>query len=139
LNKLGDFKMTRALKVHGQVATGAFYGYTPLVLKVTDSDSAAFTADTVDATTGAITKGGYSKAVEAMQSLGSIIWLGARTDAHYFTCIVDGPSFNAGGGAITSGAYGALKDAMVLSNITTVDKLSVNAYTTLANTAAFTA
>jgi len=126
-------------RVHGTVSTGAFYGYSPLVIKITDSDSAAFTADTVNGTTGAITKGGYSKAVEAVESLGSIVWLGARTDAHYFTCIVDGPSFNAGGGAITTGAYGALKDAVVLAGITTVDKLTVNAYTTLTNAGTFSA
>ena len=125
-------------RVHGTVSTGAFYGYSPLVIKITDSDSAAFTADTV-AASGAITKGGYSKAVEAVESLGSIVWLGARTDAHYFTCIVDGPSFNAGAGATTSGAYGALKDAVVLAGITTVDKLTVNAYTTLTNAGTFSA
>ena len=126
-------------RIHGTVSAGAFYGYSPLVIKITDSDSAAFTADTVSGTTGAITKGGYTKAVEAVESLGSIVWLGARTDAHYFTCIVDGPSFNAGAGATTSGAYGALKDAIVLAGITTVDKLTVNTYTTLTNAGTFSA
>jgi len=132
--------MTRGLKVHGQAAPGAFFGYTPLVIKVTDSATTSFTADTTDTATGVITEGGYSKAVKAMQTLGSIIWLGARTDAQYFTCIVDQPSFNAGGGAITTSAYGALKDAMVLAGVTaTVGNLTVNAYTTLTNQAAFSA
>lgn len=126
-------------KKHGQAAAGAFYGYSPLVIVVTDSATTSFTADSVDGTTGAITEGGYSKAVKAVQTLGSIVWLGARTDAHYFSCIVDGPSFNAGGGAITTTAYGALKDAMVLAGVTaTVGNLTVTTGTSLNNQGAFT-
>lgn len=102
-------------RVHGQVAAGAFYGYTPLVIKIADSGS-RFTADSVNGTTGAITEGGYALAVKAIQSLGSIVWLGAQLDAS-ITVIVDQPTFNAGAGATTSGAYGALKDAMVGAGI----------------------
>ena len=60
-------------RVHGQVSAGAFYGYSPLVIKVADSATTSFSADTVNATTGAITDGGYSKAVRAIQSLGRSI------------------------------------------------------------------
>ena len=126
-------------RVHGQVSAGAFYGYSPLVIKVADSATTSFSADTVNATTGAITDGGYSKAVRAIQSLGSIIILGARSSEAAFCAIVDGPSFNAGGGAITTGAYGALKDAMVLAGVTaTVGNLTVTTGTSMANTGAFT-
>ena len=125
-------------RVHGQVSAGAFYGYSPLVVRITDTSN-GFTADTVNATTGAITDGGYSKAVRAIQSLGSIIILGARSSEAAFCAIVDGPSFNAGGGAITTGAYGALKDAMVLAGVTaTVGNLTVTTGTSMANTGAFT-
>jgi len=102
-------------RVHGQVAAGAFYGYTPLVIKIADSGS-RFAADTVDATTGVITENGYSKAVKAIQSLGSIVLLGAQTSAS-ITVIVDQPSFNQGAGATTSGTFGALKDAMAGAGI----------------------
>jgi len=101
-------------RVHGQVAAGAFYGYTPLVIKIADSSS-RFTADT-GGNGAAITEGGYALAVKAIQSLGSIVWLGAQLDAS-ITVIVDQPTFNAGAGATTSGAYGALKDAMVGAGI----------------------
>ena len=104
--------MARVLKVHGQVAAGAFYGYTPLVIRINRSN--VFTADSVDANTGAITEGGYSKAIRAVQALGSIVLSSAiATDDDYITVIVDGPSFNAGRGAVTNAAYGALKDALV--------------------------
>lgn len=106
--------MATISKTHGQVAAGAFFGYTPLVIKVADS-STRFTIDSGGGTS-AITEGGYSKAVKAIQSLGSIVWLGAQTDAA-ITVIVDQPTFNAGAGATTSGAYGALKDAMVGAGI----------------------
>jgi hypothetical protein len=130
--------MATISRVNGQVAAGAFYGYSPLVIQVTDSATTAFTADTGGAG-AAIVEGGYTKAVKAMQTLGSIVWLGARTDAHYFTCIVDAPSFNQGGGAITAGLFGALVDAMVLAGVTaTVGNLSVKSGTVLANTGAFT-
>ena len=102
-------------RVHGQVAAGAFFGYTPLVIKITDSGE-RFTADSVNGTTGAITEGGYALAVKAIQSLGSIVWLGAQLNAS-ITVIVDQPTFNTGAGATTAGVYGALKDAMVGAGI----------------------
>jgi hypothetical protein len=103
---------TRALKVHGQVAAGAFFGYTPMFVRAYRAN--VFTADTVDATTGAITEGGYSKAMKAFQALGSVTWASAiASDDDYITVMVDYPTFNMGGGATTSGAMGALKDALV--------------------------
>ena len=97
-------------KVHGQVAPGAFYGYTPLVVKV--AATGKFTADSVNGTTGAITEGGYAKASKALQTVSSIVWLGAR-DADAFTAIVDFPTANqgdgAGGNAGATTGFGALK------------------------------
>ena len=98
---------TRALKVNGQVAAGAFYGYSPLCIRVTDSGN-AFTADSVDTATGAITEGGYSKMVKAMQTLGSIVILGSQANGA-FCAVVDGPSFNKGGDTTNTGAYGILQ------------------------------
>jgi len=124
-------------RVHGQVAAGAFYGYSPLVVRVIDSGN-SFTADTTNATTGVITEGGYSKAVKAIQTVGSIIILGARTDAGSICAIVDGPSVNQGAGATTAGAFGALRDAIVAATGATIGNVSVTSGTVLANTGAFT-
>jgi len=100
-------------RVHGQAAPGAFYGYTPLVVKV--AATGKFTADTVNGTTGAITDGGYAKAIKAVQTVGSIVWLGAQT-ANTFTAVVDYPSANqgdgAGGNAGATTGFGALKAAL---------------------------
>lgn len=123
-------------RVHGQVSAGAFYGYSPLVVRITDTSN-GFTADTVNATTGAITEGGYAKAVKGIQAVGSIIMLSARTDAGSICAIVDGPSFNAGAGPTTTGAYGALKDAVV-SAASLAGTVAITVGTVLANTGAFT-
>ena len=94
-------------RIHGTATAGAFYGYSPLCIKVTDSSS-NFTVDTVNGTTGAITEGGYSKMVKAVQTLGSVVILGSQANGA-FCVVVDGPSFNAGGDATNTGAYGILK------------------------------
>ena len=130
-------------RVHGQVSAGAVYGYSPLVVRVINSDN-AFTADSVNATTGVITEGGYAKAVRVIQTFGSIIMLSARTDAGSICVIVDGPTFNQVAGATTAGAFGALRDAMVaaantVAGITTnATNTTVTSGTSLANTGAFT-
>lgn len=106
-------------RVHGQTSGGAFYGYSPLVVRVTCSGGAAnvFTADTVNGTTGAITDGGYTIARRTLQNFASIVWLGERdTGNDVFTAIVDLPSANQGDGAggqsgATTG-FGALKAAL---------------------------
>jgi hypothetical protein len=128
-------------KVHGQVAEGAVYGYSPLVIRVIDSGN-SFTADSVNGTTGVITEGGYSLAVKAIQSLGSIILLSARTDAGSICAIVDGPSFNqgdgAGGNAGATTGFLALRNAIVAATGATLSNVSVTKGTSLANTGAFT-
>jgi hypothetical protein len=100
-------------KVHGQVAPGAFYGYSPVVVLITESGK--FTADTV-AANGVITEGGYAKATKVVQTFGSIVWLGAQASGT-FCAIIDSPTLNAGDGAggnagATTG-FAALKAALV--------------------------
>jgi hypothetical protein len=127
-------------RVHGQVAAGAFFGYTPLVIKIADSGN-SFTADTVNGTTGAITEGGYSLAVKGIQAVASIVWLGARTDAASICVIVDQPTCNQGDGVAGSGVttgFGALKAAIVAATGATLGNLTVTSGTSLANTGAFT-
>jgi len=125
-------------RVHGQVAAGAFFGYTPLVIKIADSGN-SFTADTVNG--NAITDGGYSKAVKGIQAVASIVWLGARTDATAICVIVDQPTANQGDGVAGSGVttgFGALKAAIVAATGATLGNLTVTSGTSLANTGAFT-
>lgn len=98
-------------KVHGSAAPGAFYGLQPLVVKVADSTN-GFTADTVDGNGQITAEGGYAKAVKALESVASVVWLGAQANGS-FTAVVDGGTANNGAGATTAGAWGALRDAMV--------------------------
>ena len=100
-------------RVHGRAATGAFYGYSPLVIKITESGK--FTADTVNGTTGAITDGGYAIATKVLETFASIVWLGGQA-ANTFVAIIDGPSANQGdgtGGSGTTTGFGALNAALV--------------------------
>jgi hypothetical protein len=125
-------------KVHGQVSAGAFYGYSPLVIRITDSGN-SFTADTGGGTT-AIVEGGYSKAVKAIQTVGSIVFLGAQGNGA-ICAIVDGPSFNQGDGVAGSGVttgFGALKAAIVAATGATLGNLAVTSGTVLATSGAFT-
>lgn len=126
--------MASISRTHGQASAGAFYGLQPLVIKVADSGS-GFTANSGGGTS-AITEGGYEKAVRAMESLGSIVWLGAQADAT-FTAVVDSSTFNNGAGATTSGAYGALKDALAGAGFT-VGNLTVTTSSTLNGAGTFT-
>jgi hypothetical protein len=120
-------------RYNGQAAAGAFYGYTPLVIKL--ACTGGFTANS-GGSGSAITEGGYERAVRAVQQLGSIVWLGAQND-DVLTVIVDGPTFNAGAGATTSGAYGALKDA-VLANRAGSGSLTVTTSSVLNGAGTFT-
>jgi hypothetical protein len=93
-------------RFNGQAAAGAFYGYQPLCIRVTDTSN-NFTANSVSAT-GVITEGGYEKMVRAVQTLGSIVILGAQANGA-FCCVVDAATFNNSGDATNAGAFGVLK------------------------------
>ena len=109
-------------RVHGHTSGGAFYGYSPLVVRITASGGAAnvFTADTVNGTTGAITDGGYTIARRVLQTVASIVWLGERDSGNdVFTAIVDLPTANqgdgTGGNAGDTTGFKALRDALALA------------------------
>jgi hypothetical protein len=101
-------------RAHGQATAGSFFsGYQPLVIQI--AETGKFTADTVVTNASgarAITDGGYANAIKAVQSLGSVLAVSSQT-ANNICFMVDEPTFNAGGGLTTSGAYGALHDALV--------------------------
>ena len=127
--------MASLSRFNGNAAAGAFYGYTPLVIKIADSGN-SFTASTTG-TDGAITEGGYEKAVRTIESFGSIVWLGGQANGA-ITAIVDGSSFNAAGGTTSTGAYGALKDAVVAAVGATLGNVTLTTSSTLAGAGTFT-
>ena len=101
-------------RVNGVVTAASFYGLTFKAIKI--AATGKFTADSVDTSTfpgyNSIVEGGYSKAVKAVEQCGSIVIQSAR-NANSFAVIVDGSTFNTGTGHDTTGAFGALKDALV--------------------------
>jgi hypothetical protein len=97
--------MALVSRFNGAAASGAFYGYQPLCIRVQDSNN-NFTANSTS--NGVITEGGYEKMVRAVQSLGSIVILGAQANGS-FCCVVDAATFNNSGDAANTGAFGVLK------------------------------
>lgn len=94
------------IRTAGSVVADANQGYQPIVIKV--AATGGFLVDTV-AGSGAITKRGYSKAVQVLETFGSIVWVGAQSD-NSFCAIVDGATVNKG----TAGTYVELAAAMQL-------------------------
>ena len=76
-------------RVHGNVISPATLtgGYPMVFLKIADSGS-GFTADTGGDTTP-IVEGGYTVAIRAIQTIATIVYLGARANAQ-FVVAVDG-------------------------------------------------
>jgi hypothetical protein len=108
-----------------------------LVIKVADSQS-GFTATTGGTSQSVpLVEGGYDKGIRAVETLGSIVWAGDQTNAS-LCVIVDGATFNAGAGATTSGAYGALKDAVASATGMGVGNLTVTTSSVLNGAGTFT-
>jgi hypothetical protein len=126
-------------KVNGRVAAGAFFGYTPIVVKV--ANTATFTADSIDGTTRVITEGGYAKATKVLQTFGTVVWQGAQT-ADSITVIMDQPTLNqgdgVGGNAGATTGFGALKAALATELSDTAANFRVTTSTTLNGAGTFT-
>jgi hypothetical protein len=77
-------------RIHGSVVNPASFasGYAMTFLKVAVS-GINLADDTVNATTGAITEGNFTKAVRVVQNVASIVYLGTRANAQ-FVVAVDG-------------------------------------------------
>jgi hypothetical protein len=131
--------MAGIAQVNGQVAIGSFYGPEQLMIKIADSGN-SFTANSGGGTT-AIVEGGFSKAIRAIETVASVLWVGTRTDATAVCVIVDANTVNRGDGVAGSGVttgFGALKAAIVSATGATLGNLTVTSGTTFANTGAFT-
>jgi hypothetical protein len=129
--------MAGIAKIHGQAVAQAFYGLQPLVIKVTDSGN-NFTAASGGGTSELV-EGGYDKMVKAVQTLGSIVWLGAQANGS-FTVVVDGATFNAGGDTTNAGAYGILKTlaTAVADDVGTAGTIAITTSTVLNGAGTFT-
>ena len=87
-------------RVHGNVVAPATLhgGYPMLFLKVADSNS-GFTADTGGGTS-AIVEGGFTVAIRAIQTVATIVYLGARANAQFVVAVDSstaqptGPAYN---------------------------------------------
>ena len=115
-------------RFNGAAASGGFYGYQPLCIRVTDSGS-NFTANST-AADGSITEGGYEKMVRAVQTLGSVVILGAQANGA-FCCVVDAATFNTSGDAANTAAFGVLKTlaTAVATSIGTAGTIAVTTST----------
>lgn len=90
----------------GVIAPAGFYGYSPSVVKVYASNVG--TADTGGSGT-AITEGNFTKAIRAIQTIASIVFIGTRGDDG-FLVIVDAPTAQPTGPAYDTDASPTLAE-----------------------------
>jgi len=84
------------LRVNGTTQAGSFYGYQPLFLLITGTNVG--TADTQPGGGVAITEGNFTKAIRAIETIGSIVIIGARAD-NGFVVALDGATASDNGEA----------------------------------------
>ena len=103
--------MATQAKVNGLTTAGSFYGYDPIILKITGTNVA--TADTASADgVAAFTKGNLAKALEAIQTQMSVVHVGERADD--IVCVmIDSTTANAYVSANTDTDVAAAVKALV--------------------------
>lgn len=85
--------MASQAKVNGLTTAGSFYGYDPIILKITGTNVATADVASVDGI-AAFTEGNFSKAIRAIQTQMSIVHIGER--ANNLVCVmVDRATANA--------------------------------------------
>lgn len=97
-------------RLNGTAKPEGFYGYQPTFVKITIA-----TAKLNMHTSFNAVNSNYEKVVKAVQTVASIVIAGEPTAVSSDSVVVfavDGATFNTGAGAVTSGSYGALKDAI---------------------------
>ena len=103
--------MATQAKVNGLTTAGSFYGYDPIILKITGTNVA--TADTASADgVAAFTKGNLAKALEAIQTQMSVVHVGERAD-NLICVMVDATTANAFVSANTDSDVPAAVKALV--------------------------
>jgi hypothetical protein len=105
-------------RIHGGVTAETLHGgYQQTFLKITGG-STQFTADAVDGTTLAITEGGFSKAIKAIQTIATIVYIGTRADTGFIVA-VDGATAQPDGPAFDSTALGSITLAARVDSVVT--------------------
>lgn len=97
-------------RVNGTARVEGFYGLQPTFVRITIATNKL----NMHTNFGTVNSN-YEKVVRAMQTVGSIVLSGEPTAVNSDSVVVfmvDGASLNDGPGAVTSGAFGALKDAI---------------------------
>jgi hypothetical protein len=117
-------------KVNGLTTAGAFYGYTPTFYLITGTDVGTADVASVDGV-AAFTQGNASKAIRAIQTQMSIVFIGPLSD-NGFVVAVDAPSANAYATSNADTDVAAAIDALVTA-ATSVSTTVVAKTLTLAN------
>lgn len=102
--------MAGITRVNGSARVEAFYGLQPTFLRITIP-----TAKLNMHTNFGNVNSNYEKVVRAVQTVGSIVLAGEPTAVSSDSVVVfmvDGTTLNNGDGAVTTGAFGALRDAI---------------------------
>jgi len=120
--------MAGITRVNGSAKVEAYYGLQPTFLKITIP-----TAKLNMHTNFGNVNSNYEKVVRAVQTVGSIVLSGepaaVSTDS-VVLFMVDGTTLNNGAGSVTSGAFGALKDAIGDIDATVAPgDVTINTYT----------
>lgn len=79
-------------RVNGNAAAGAFYGYTPAFYLITNTANTVGTANSGGGTS-AIVEGNFEKAIRAIETRASVVFIGPRADAGFLVGI-DQPTAN---------------------------------------------
>lgn len=107
---MADLTSTSVSDNYLKTFPGSFYGYQPQFVQIT------IATNKLDFDTGdALKNSKFTKLVRALQVVGSTVIIGTpATDGgnNILTVGFDGATLNKGPGAVTAGAYGALKDAI---------------------------
>jgi hypothetical protein len=118
-------------RIHGSVVNPASLnsGYALKFFKVAVS-GITLAADTVNATTGAITEGNFTKAVRVIQKTSSIIYLGVRANAQFVVALdgatagVTGPAFDSDADPTTAERLKADLEAALSGSTFTITDIS---------------
>jgi hypothetical protein len=103
--------MATQAKVNGLTTAGSFYGYDPIILKISGTNVGTADTASVDGV-AAFTEGNFSKAIRAIQTQMSIVHIGERADDQ-FVIMVDSATANAYVSANTDTNVAAAVDALV--------------------------
>jgi len=98
-------------KVNGLTTAGSFYGYDPIILKVSGTNVGTADTASVDGV-AAFTEGNFSKAIRAIQTQMSIVHIGERADDQ-FVVMVDSATANAYVSSNSDSDVAAAVDALV--------------------------